>query len=215
MGFFRRRRGYDRKFLLTEACDLQRRNKHKRAVILLRKILTAEPNNVEIHALIAPSLAELGLEFCAWTSYEHVTAALLRDGKKSSALDYYCDATTRMPRHLEAWVSRVALTRSMGRNDDAKQILESALPHFRRRATRHPLILLLRSLLDIEPGNKDAALELAYQLSKTSQKYEALALLSKLADASSGNFLRNVRRTQWRIEPSLVHSWLWFRSCIA
>ncbi|MCH7869618.1 MAG: hypothetical protein IH881_18135 [Myxococcales bacterium] len=215
MGYFRRRRGYDRKLLLTEACDLQRRNKHKRAVILLRKILTAEPNNVEIHALIAPSLAELGLEFCAWTSYEHVTAALSRDGKKQSALDYYCDATTRMPRHLEAWVSRVALTRSMGRRDDARQILESALPHFRRRATRYPLISLLRCLLDIEPGNKCAALELAYLLSKTSQKYEALVLLSKLADASNGSFLQNVRRTQWRIEPSLAHSWLWLRSCIA
>ena len=190
MGLFGRRRGYDRKLILSEAREFQSRGKHKGAVNLLRQILAVEPNNVEIHALIAPSLAEIGLEFCAWTSYGHVAAVLLRDGKKKLALGYYRDATKRMPQHHEAWMARVALTRSMGRKDDAKQILERALPHFRRRASRHYLIAQLRCLLEIVPGDKRAILELSYVLSKTGQKY---ASRSTSSNASSVAI-----RTTWK-----------------
>ena len=66
MSLFRRRNDYHRDRLIREAREFQRRKKHKKALALLRRVMVVEPNNVEIHALIAPSLADRGLEFSAW-----------------------------------------------------------------------------------------------------------------------------------------------------
>ena len=215
MSLFGRQRSYDRERLLREAREVQPRGKHQKTVRLLREILIVEPDNPEIHALIAPSLAERGLEFCAWDSYGRAATGLLRDGNEQPALDAYRDPTQRMPRHYEAWASRIALERSMGRSADAKSTLKSALSHFRRRATRYALISQLRLLLELDPAERGSTLELAFVLSKTGQKREALMLLLKLGEASEGRFLRQLRRVQWNIEPSLLNSWLWLRSRIA
>jgi tetratricopeptide (TPR) repeat protein len=214
MSLFGRRKDYDRDRLVREAGELQRRGKHRRVLILLRRILVVEPNNIEVHAQIAPSLANRGLEFSAWESYARAAAALLREDKKQAALEVYRDATRRMPRHYEAWTSRAALERRMVRADEARHTLESALPHFRRRSTRYRLISLLRGLARLDPSNRSATLELAYVLSKTGQQEEALMLLAKLAQTAHGPFLRKVRRTQWSVTPSLAHSWLLLRSCV-
>jgi tetratricopeptide (TPR) repeat protein len=215
MSLFRRRNDYHRDRLIREAREFQRRKKHKKALALLRRVMAVEPNNVEVHALIAPSLAVRGLDFSAWESYSRATAALLREGKNRAALDFYRDATRRMPRHYEAWTSRAALERRMERVDDARQTIEAALPHFRRRATRYPLISLLRSLLKIDGTDRSTTLELACVLSKTGQRDEALTLLKQLAQTADGPFLRKVRRIQWNVTPSLAHSWLWLRSCMS
>ncbi len=215
MGLFGRRDDYDRTRLLREARDAQRKGKHKRALACLRRVLVVEPNSAELHGLIASSLAERGLEFSAWESYQRSALSCYRDGKKQLALDLYRDATKRMPRHYEAWKARAALERRLSRAVDAKRTLEAALEHFRTRAMRHPLIALLRQLLEVDPNNIDAKLELAFVLSKTGQKDEALLLLSKLAKVSDTCALRRVRGSQWRIEPSVLHSWRWFRATVS
>jgi hypothetical protein len=137
----------------------------------------------------------------------------LREDKKQPALDFYVDATKRMPRHYEAWASRAALERRMERVDESKRTLQAALPYFRRRGTRYQLISLLRAVLRLSPADRGRTLELAYVLSKTGQQEEALMLLAKLAQKAHGPFLRKVRRRQWNITPSLAHSWLWLSSC--
>ncbi|MBW2712324.1 MAG: tetratricopeptide repeat protein [Deltaproteobacteria bacterium] len=215
MNLFGRRNKYDRKILLQDAHEAQRRGKHKKAIAKLRRVLTREPNNSEIHAMIAPSLAARGLEFNAWESYLRAARAMIRNGKKESAIKIFQNATQRMPRRYEAWTSKATLERRMGRKKDAIQTLGQALPHFRRRATRHPLISLLRLRLQINPMDRETTLELSSLLSKTGQKEEAKMRLAKLAESSNGRLLRQVRRNQWSIEPSLVHSWLWLRSCVA
>lgn len=215
MNLFGRRKYYDRKILLQEAREAQGRGKHKKAIARLRRILTYEPNNAEIHALIAPSLAERGLEFNAWESYVCTANALMREDKKEPAIKVYEDATLRMPQHYEAWVCKANLERSMGRKSDALRTLARALPHFRRRATRYPLISLLRRQLKLAPADRDTILELAALLSKTGQREEAKLRLANLAESSRGSLLREVRRSQWSIEPSLTHSWLWLCSCMA
>ncbi len=215
MGLFGRRDDYDRTRLLRDAREAQRRGKHKKALGHLRRILVVEPNSVELHALIASSLAECGFEFNAWESYERAAIACLRDGRKQLALDLYADASKRMPRHYGAWKARADLERRLGRSADAKQTLEAAVVHFRTRAARYPLISLLRQLLEIDPDSVDAKLELAFMLARTGQKQEALLLLAKLAEATDSSSLRRVRRSQWRIEPSILHSWRWLRAAVS
>ncbi len=215
MSLFGRRNKYDRKKLLQEAREAQHKGKHKKAITQLRRILTREPNNTEIHSLIAPSLAQSGLAFNAWESYVCTAKVLLRDDKKQAAINVFQDATRRMPLHYEAWTAKADLERSMGRKNDAIRTLGQALPHFRRRATRYPLISLLRRQLKIDPEDRNTILELASLLSKTGQMDEAKMRLAKLAEASNGRLLREVRRSQWNIDPSLTHSWLWLCACMA
>lgn len=215
MGLFGRRDDYDRTRLLRDARETQRRGKHKKAVAHLRRILIVEPNSVELHALIAPSLAACGLEFSAWESYQRAAAACVRDKKNQLALDLYVDASKRMPRQYDVWKARAALERRLGRADEAKATLAAALTHFRSRADRYRRISLLRQWLELDPKNLDLKLDLAAALSTTGQKEEALLLLSKLADAADASRLRRVRRTQWRIEPSMVHSWLLLRAAVS
>jgi tetratricopeptide (TPR) repeat protein len=212
MNLFGRRNKYDRKILLDEAREAQRNGRHKKAIAKLRRILVREPNNMEIHALIAPSLAECGLTFNAWESYLCTAKALIRDDKKDLAIHIFQDAVRRMPRHYEAWVSKANLERSMGLKKDAMRTLARALPNFRRRATRHPLISMLRLQLQINPEDRETILDLASVLSKAGQTHEAKVRLARLAEDSDGRLLRQVRRSLWSIEPSFTHSWLWLRS---
>ena len=215
MPFFGRRRDYDRKRLLNDAREARRRGKHRRAIAYYRQILVVEPNSIEIHTLIASSLAASGLDFCAWESYQRASEACLDGGEMKLALDLLTDANARMPRHYGAWIATAALQRTMGRTPEARRTIKCALAHFRGRATRHERVSLLRLALELDPRDRAVELELAYALVKSGQKDEALVLLTRLAEASDGSFLRKVRRIQWNMTPSLSHSWLWLRSTIS
>ena len=57
-------------------------------------------------------------------------------------------------------------------------------------------------------------LPLARLLAKNRQKYEALLLLDQLSSRVTGVELRRVRSAQWRMLPSLAHTWLWFRAAM-
>lgn len=68
-----------------------------------------------MHAQEAPALANRGLEFSAGESCARAADSLLGEDKKQAALEFYRDATRRMPRHYEAWTSRAALERRIVR----------------------------------------------------------------------------------------------------
>ncbi len=215
MGWFRNRDVYDRRRILREAREAQRRKRHKQAVTLLRRILVVEPQSPEIHGLIAPSLAARKQTFDAWESYTHAAKSWMRDGRKQQAVDLYRDATQRLPQHFPAWKTLAALERSLGKPDAARQTLEAALVHFRGRSRRPERIALLRRLVELAPKAGEAQLLLAVALAKAGRKHEALHLLAELSKRVEPEGLRRIRRCQWEIEPSLTHSWLWLRASLA
>ncbi len=212
MGWFGKSDVYDRRRILREARDAQRRGRHKRAAELLRRILVVEPECAEIHALLAPSLAARKQTFDAWDSYQRAARAFMNDGRKQQALDLFRDATEKLPRHYASWNARASLERSMGRTSEAKRTFETALPFFRSRKQRPERIALLRQLMSVSPDAADTQLSLAAALAKAGRKHEALHLLTELAKSVEPDALRRIRRCQWEIEPSLTHSWLWLRS---
>ena len=70
MGIFSNTPDYDRTRILeaaSRACD---RARHRKASALYRRVLSVEPNNMELHARLAPLLAATGRRFDAWTSFE-------------------------------------------------------------------------------------------------------------------------------------------------
>ncbi|MFB3117226.1 MAG: hypothetical protein ACE1ZP_00550, partial [Myxococcota bacterium] len=58
-------------------------------------------------------------------------------------------------------------------------------------------------------------LDLARLLRRSGQSPEAQWILGQLGERMSGRNLRIVRGAQWRIEPSLKHSWNWLRAAFA
>ncbi|MBW2290692.1 MAG: tetratricopeptide repeat protein [Deltaproteobacteria bacterium] len=212
MGLFGRGTQYDRTIFLRRAREELRNGKYKRALPLLRQIMAREPNNPELHALIAPALAARGHDFEAWESYQTAAQALYKHGNKAAALELHTDATRRLPHLIDTWVRRAELERELTRQDAALKTLLAGRKRFAKRRSRPQAISLLRRALEINPKAHAVILDLAGLLARTDQKDEALFHLESLAQKSRGENLKAVCKAQWAVLPSLANTWRWMRA---
>ena len=211
----RRRPEYDRKWLLAEAENARTRGRRRRAIAFYRRILAVEPHNPELHARVAPLLAATGKRFDAWQSYRQAADAHLKNQSRDEALALYRDATKMLPRQFEAWQWVAKLELGRGRNKAALSALLEGRSKFRSRRRRPEAIVLLREARSIDAGRIDVVLDLARLLRRSGQSPEAQWILGQLGERMSGRDLQIVRGAQWRIEPSLKHSWNWLRAAFA
>jgi tetratricopeptide (TPR) repeat protein len=211
----RRRTDYDRKWLLAEAEKARIRGRRRRAISLYRRILAAEPHDPTLHARVAPLLAAAGKRFDAWQSYRQAAQVHLKNQNKEESLALYRDATKTLPMQIEAWqwVAKLELKRE--RREAAIGALLEGRTKFRSRRRRPEAITLLREARSIDEWRVDIVLDLARLLRRSGQSPEAQWILDQLAEKTSGRDLRIVRGAQWRIEPSLKHSWKWLRAAFA
>ena len=215
MGLIRRRLEYDRKRLLAEAERARVRGRSRRAIHFYRRVLAVEPGNTQLHARIAPLLAATGARFDAWQSYHHAAQVQLKNNSRDGALALYRDATQTLPTQIEAWQWVAKLERAAGKEASALGALLDGRAKFRARRQRPEAIALLRKARDIDSWRVDIVLDLARLLRRSGQTPEAQWILGQLAERASGRDLRIVRGAQWRIEPSLRHSWHWLRAALA
>jgi len=215
LGLIRHRLDYDRKWLLAEAEKARVRGRRRRAISFYRRILAAEPHDPNLHARIAPLLAATGKRFDAWQSYRQAAQAHLKKKSREEALALYREATKVLPMQIEAWrwVAKLELKRE--RSEAAISALLEGRAKFRSRRRRPEAITLLREARSIDASRIDIALDLTRLLRRSGQSPEALWILGQLAEKMSGRDLRIVRGAQWRIEPSLKHSWNWLRAAFA
>ncbi len=212
MGLIRRRLDYDRKWLLAEAEKARVRGRRRRAISFYRRILAVEPHDPNLHARVAPLLAATGKRFDAWQSYRQAAQAHLKNKSRDEVLALYRDATKTLPMQIEAWqwVAKLELKRQ--RSEAAISALLEGRAKFRSRRRRPEAIALLREARSIDAWRVDIVLDLARLLRRSGQSPEAQWILGQLAEKMSGRDLRIVRGAQWRIEPSLKHSWNWLRA---
>ena len=203
---------YDRALILTEAARACAKKRRKRAIALYRRVLAVEPLNVELHAKLAPLLAETGQHFDARESFHEAARAWLREGNADRAEAVYREATGRLPRDLELWQAIAELQRAQGREQEALKTLLEARQQFRARRLRPQAIHLLRRVREIDAWHVDALLDLARLLAKTGQEVEAGLLLSGLAERALGGALRHVRAAQFRMDPTPARAWQWLRA---
>jgi len=215
LGLIRRRVEYDRKWLLAQAEKARIRGRRRRAISFYRRVLAAEPHNGQLHARIAPLLAATGKRFDAWQSYRQAAQAQLTNKSYEEAAALYREATTTLPLQFEAWECLAKLESSRGRADRALGALLEGRSKFRAKRRRPQAIALLREARAIEPWRVDVVLDLAKLLRRSGQTPEAQWILGQLAERTEGRDLRRVRGAQWRIEPSLKHSWRWIRAALA
>jgi tetratricopeptide (TPR) repeat protein len=215
LGLIHRRLEYDRKWLLAEAEKARARGRRRRAISFYRRVLAAEPHDPNLHTRVAPLLAAAGKRFDAWQSYRQAAQAHLRKKCHEEALTLYREATKLLPMQIEAWqwVAKLELKRE--RKEAAIRALLEGRAKFRSRRRRPEAIALLREARGIDAWRVDIVLDLARLLRRSRQSPEAQWILGQLAERLSGRDLRIVRGAQWRIEPSLKHSWNWLRAAFA
>jgi tetratricopeptide (TPR) repeat protein len=212
LGLIRRHLDYDRKWLLAEAEKARIRGRRRRAISFYRRILAAEPHDPNLHARVAPLLAATGKRFDAWQSYRQAAQVHLKNKGREEALALYREATKTLPLQIEAWQWVAKLELGRGRGDCALSALLEGRAKFRSRRRRAEAIALLREARSIEPWRVDTVLDLVRLLRRSGQSPEAQWILGQLAEKTDGRNLRIVRGAQWRIEPSLKHSWNWLRA---
>lgn len=209
---FGRRRTYDRTRLLREADRARARRRWRRAIALYRRVLIAEPGNVELRLRIGPLLARTGQTFDAWQSFDHAGRACLRAGQGDRALAVYREATRWLPRHYTAWRAVADLERRLKRPERAREALLQGRRKMRGRRQRPEAIALLRAARQLDPDDVATALDLARELARARQRPEALALLAHVAGTAEGRGLRRVRARLFRLDPSGRHAWAFARA---
>ncbi len=180
--------------------------------MLYRRVLALEPANADLHARVAPLLAETRQRFDAWISFRTAARAYQKQGRSERALATYREAARHLPREPEVWKATARLHRREGRPHEAVEVLLEGSRRFRGRRRRPQAIALLRCVREIEPWHVPATTQLARTLASAGRKAEAAALLSDLAaNLRSHADMACVRFAQWRIHPSLIHTWRWQR----
>ncbi len=175
-------------------------------------MLALETANADLHARVAPLLAETRQHFDAWLSFRAAARTYQKEGRSERALATLREAARHLPRETEVWKTIAKLHRREGRPHEAIEVLLEGSRRFRGRKRRPQAIHLLRCLREIDPWHVPASTQLARSLARAGRKAEAAALLSDLAEhVRSHTDLARVRYAQWRIHPSLRHTWRWLR----
>ena len=152
MGIFSVQPAYDRARVLSAASRARAERRLRKATALYRRVLAAEPDNLELHARLAPLLAARGLDFDAWASFNRCAQAALRDGELERAAAVYREVARCLPHRVEAWEKLARIERKRGREEAALEILLEARQHFRGRRWRAEAIAVLRRRRSLEPN---------------------------------------------------------------
>ncbi len=205
---------YDRSRILDAAALARARKKRARAIALYREALAHEPESVELHAKLAPLLAETGQHFDAWYSFRVVARSCLRAGHADRALAVYREATLYLPREVEAWQAVARMQIKGERRREAIETLLEGSRNFRTRWLVPQAVFLLRCAREVDPWDFEVVLELGLLLAGSDQKPEARLLLEGLAERSEGDRLRRVRAAQLRVAPGPTAAWRWLRELV-
>ena len=101
-----RARGYERRRLLQRADAARKKRRHKKAIVLYRKVLAAEPEDVDTHKKIAPLLAKTKRRPEALASYKKAVEGLLGRGFDDRAIGLLRAAAAQLPKEVSLWRTR-------------------------------------------------------------------------------------------------------------
>ncbi|MBW2400726.1 MAG: tetratricopeptide repeat protein [Deltaproteobacteria bacterium] len=214
MGWFGGVQQYDRTRILGAAARARAKSKRRKAIALYRSVLAVERSNPELHARIAPLLAETGQHFDAWVSYQTLAQTCLRDGSTDRALAVYREAAGYLPHETQVWLALARLHLKRGKRSEAVEVLLEGACQFGSRWHWPEAVHLLRRIHSIAPWEFDAVFELARLLAKSDQAAEARRFLEGLESRYNGERLRRVYAAQFRLNGDLRYAWLWLRSAL-
>lgn len=198
------RKPYNRATALATAEKARARGSVRKAVKWYRKVLDEEPGDAQVRTKIAPLLARLGRWVESRAAFDMAADGFLAQGFVPKAIAVWTLAAHTFPEHVEYW-ERIANQQVIsGRKADAVLALLDGRGRLLKKRQRPVAVLLLRQVLELEPGRVDVTLDLADLLRRDGIKDEAKRLLTTaLLRVGRGRMRRKVRFAQLRIEPSL------------
>lgn len=213
--WIRRPESYNRADKLDAAARATRRGRKGRAIAEYSKVLTLDPGDFDVHAKVAPLLAQKGRYDEAWTSYTSAAEGFHARGFTDRAIGIYRQAGRCIPGKTEPWESVVRLQMEKGLKADAVNTLVDAAERFKGRKMRPGRIKLLRRAFDVAPWHPDVTFTLAASLAKSGSPAESLKLFNGLAERTTGREHSRVRLAILLRFPSPGNAWRWAASLVS
>jgi tetratricopeptide (TPR) repeat protein len=200
--FFKRK--YERAKVLAAADKARARGRVRKAVKGYLQVLEHEPEDHPVRAKVAPLLAALGRIDQSIQSFDKAAQGFLDKGFAPKAIAVWTVAAETFPERVEYW-ERIANEQvKRGKRQDAVVALLQGRSMLRKKKQRPLAVLLLRQVLELEPGHVDVTLDLADLLRREGTRDEARKLLAQLLVriGQVRKLRRRVRFAQFRVEPS-------------
>lgn len=214
VALFRDKVHYDRKATLEAAETYRTRGKRKKAIAEYRKILQHEPESTQVHAKLAPLLAETKQMDEAWKSFVAAAEGFRKQGFDEKAIAVYQQAARYLPQEVELWETIARMKAAKGKGPDAQKTLLDATVHFRGKRLRPLAVRLLRLGFEIEPWEFKTTFALAGLLAKTGERGEARRFYEGLVERTRRKKLRKVRAALFRLSPTPAAAWRWARAAL-
>ncbi len=205
-------RPFDRTEALAAADVARARGNRKQAIAGYRRVLEVNPQDLTVHAKIAPLLAASGDRDAALASFRAAADGQARAGFHERALSLFIQAAEHYPDEEPLWPEIARLHLQRGRRAEAVAALTQG--GWRLHLARQHAVAerVLRLALQFEPHDADAIAILARTVHAAGRRDEAVALLEELAARVSGRRLRAVRGIVFRVHPTFGHLWAWVRA---
>lgn len=198
-------RTYDRGKTLAAAEKARSRGRVRKAVRCYLKVLEHAPGDHVVRSKVAPLLARVGRWEEARLNFDKAAGGYLEAGFVPKAIAVWTVAAQTFPEQVDYW-ERIANEQvKRGKRQDAVLALLQGRSMLRKKRQRPLATLLLRQVLELEPGHVDATLDLADLLRRDGTRDEAKRLLSGLLVriGKVRSLRRRVRFAQFWVEPSL------------
>jgi tetratricopeptide (TPR) repeat protein len=209
--FSRREKRCDRESCLEAAAKAQASGRLKKAVDHYMKALEADPEDLLVHARMAPLLARMKKFEESWESFRIAASRHFASGFGNKAIGIYSQAARFMPRNPEVWEAMAHVYVQQGRRADAVATLYKGHGFFAHGPERDRAVAMLRKAFALDPWNFAVTIELA-KLVKKQDPVEALGLLEGLSGRAEGRDLRKVHSAMFRTEPSFTMAWKWLKT---
>src|SRR5512138_270620 len=208
----RRERTFDRTEQLAAADVARARGRRKQAIAGYRRVLDAHPEDLTVHAKIAPLLAATGDRAGALASFRTAADGQAKAGFHERALSLFIQASEHYPEEETLWPEIARLHLQRGRRAEAVAALTQG--GWRLHLARHYPIAerVLRLALQFEPYDPDAIAILSRTVRASGRRDEAVTILEDLAVRVRGRRLAAVRGLLFRTHPTFGHLWSWIRA---
>lgn len=203
---------YDRRSILAAAATAQGKGKSKKALAEYQKVLAMEPDNPTLLMKAAVLFAETRQPKEAWGSFSRAAELFRKDGFVEKWSSAWTQAVMYFPRSADAWLALAEAKAERGVPADAAASLLAGSRNFKRRKDRDARVRLLQEAFRLTAYGFDVTLEYAAALVGAGERKEAVELLEKLAERTTGVKHRKVRGRLFRLSPTPAAAWRWARA---
>lgn len=194
LGLFRAVPAYDRREILREAERHRSRGRTRKAIREYEKVLAVDPQDVEVHAKVAPLYIRTGRRDKAKASLRRVVAWYEKQGFVDKAIGMLRLVLKIDRRDLGARIHLADLYLGKALTASALRLLESARRTFGGKRYLKEALAVEEKILSIAPDDFRAQVSKARLLVKAGRGREARDLLWRM----ESQFARRGNRTHWR-----------------